>query len=201
MSFVSHARMVRRQILCSLFPCLASKINCVRAFSIDLGKGRFWIFGMRWLIIIGVANTRIARHASIMEPRLGKSRMQNPMPKRLIRSKKRIQIRLVRPTENLMPANQRARAGRANSPRRIGAKLLAVLCRKLIPSASSNENSWNTIQVRSPRSSQLTEPSRKITPRVTAGIWLNAVSVDLKSRSEAAIPTVKNRIAVPKKSF
>ena len=123
-------------------------------------------------------------------PTLGSKRMQRLIPTRLMKSSSRIHKRLVKPIENSTFPSHRASSGRASSPNRIGARLLAVLWTKLIPRASNKGTCSNSSHVRSPRNSQLTEPSDKITRIVCADSEPKAVTTAVRSSRLEAIDTV-----------
>ena len=126
----------------------------------------------------------------MIAPAVGRKTMQILTPIRLIRSKNRTQRRLVRPTENSTFPSHRASTGSASSPSLIGARLFAVLCIKLIPSASLNESCSNSIHVRSPRNTQLVAPSEKTTTAVCAGREASAATIPERSKKFAATQIV-----------
>ena len=134
-------------------------------------------------------------------PTLGSKRTQRLIPTRLMKSSSRIHKRLVKPTENSTFPSHRASIGRASSPNRIGARLLAVLWTKLIPRASNNGTCSNSNHVRSPRKTQLTDPSNKITRIVCIDSELNAVTTAVRSSRLAAIDTVATSNPVASNNF
>ena len=130
----------------------------------------------------GVKKTKVASNARTITPKLDAITMHKLIPIRLIKSRSRIQIRLVKPTEKSTRPIQRVKAGSASSPNRMGAILLAALCKKLIPKASARENFSNKTHVLRPRRSQLIAPSKKITTTVSGRSFRKAVNTLVKSK-------------------
>ena len=165
------------------------------------GRLRYCIFGTTIDSSSGVKKIKVASNAKTITPKLDAITIHKLIPIRLIKSRSRIQIRLVKATEKSTRPIQRAKAGSASSPNRMGARLLAVLCKKLIPKASASENLSNKTQVLRPRRSQLIAPSKKIIIAVSGRSFRKAANTLVKSKRLDDIQIVAPKIRAPMLNF